>query len=869
MHKIVSIFKPKQQLERDIYLPHSSTSRSQLVTKDKYLILGFFNRGNLGDQAFIKPYQLLFPDVGLIFLSIDDAHEVPKGVSTIILAGGDIINDYFMKKVRALLQKFTGPCYAFSVGVPYDAEAKYATMFDHVITRSLYDNKLLSKTCGDRNVEYLPDITWLYRDLLPKMQITPTPPGKKRFAFALAQPAFYDNPNSPKLIDAIVNTIYGLIAKYPTCEVNLLAFNTSVFESESDYVINEKVMARLAKYPNVINRVDTSFADPLTMLKFMSSLDLCVCMRFHSVIFSQISGIPFVATYVTKKIGRMLEDEALSEWGYDLPHDAIFKPTNIDDKTLLALINTRLTTRFERIHKDTQIYYRLKDIVALKKRKQMLAKELTNASLDITLDKCRQFVMGYLYIDEQTYDDWLFSVGKTMEILEAKQHAARNFARVLCFAITNKIGGPYIWGLSENIVKPDFIPYEAIKWIHEDNAVKAAQYLTTHSYYPWMNPQKSLVIDLNYMCQDNYAGLHRSGWSYVISGLQHLDTMNVEKPPNVLVDTCLERTFLWGLDVTRTANIVPYKKPWVGFVHHTFNTTYSKYNCTTLLDTPEFIASLPACKALFTLSEHLKTVLIAELAARNLMTPVISVSHPTEFVEQTFDLAKFMDAPKRRVVHVGAWLRDPYAIYALPIPANNKLGITKVALKGKEMDNYFKPNWLMDKIFDMLKDYHEVTPSTGGGLCRPEDASPPGSPQSSSTPVIFTNKFLEGMIKQFNYESSSVEVVNFADNADYDNMLSESIVFLSLIDASASNTVVECIVRNTPLIVNRLPALEEVLGVDYPGFYTTGNLLEAASIIMDVNNIFFTHMYMKKLNKDKYRLENFLQDFQQKLAAVL
>lgn len=55
-----------------------------------------------------------------------------------------------------------------------------------------------------------------------------------------------------------------------------------------------------------------------------------------------------------------------------------------------------------------------------------------------------------------------------------------------------------------------------------------------------------------------------------------------------------------------------------------------------------------------------------------------------------------------------------------------------------------------------------------------------------------------------------------------------SIVFLNLYDATINTTVVECIGRNTPLIVNRLPGLE-YLGEDYPLFYDT---LEQASVII-------------------------------------
>ena len=41
----------------------------------------------------------------------------------------------------------------------------------------------------------------------------------------------------------------------------------------------------------------------------------------------------------------------------------------------------------------------------------------------------------------------------------------------------------------------------------------------------------------------------------------------------------------------------------------------------------------------------------------------------------------------------------------------------------------------------------------------------------------------------------------------YDCLLSENVVTIELFDASANNVIVECIARNTPIVVNRHPAV--------------------------------------------------------------
>jgi hypothetical protein len=68
-------------------------------------------------------------------------------------------------------------------------------------------------------------------------------------------------------------------------------------------------------------------------------------------------------------------------------------------------------------------------------------------------------------------------------------------------------------------------------------------------------------------------------------------------------------------------------------------------------------------------------------------------------------------------------------------------------------------------------------------------------------------------------DHAGVEVRERVDNAGYDRLLFESIILGEYYGIAASNLIVECLVRGTPIVVHRLPALEEYLGADYPLFY--------------------------------------------------
>lgn len=88
----------------------------------------------------------------------------------------------------------------------------------------------------------------------------------------------------------------------------------------------------------------------------------------------------------------------------------------------------------------------------------------------------------------------------------------------------------------------------------------------------------------------------------------------------------------------------------------------------------------------------------------------------------------------------------------------------------------------------------------------------------------------------------NTETRRYAPNAEYDELLSRNLVYLDLHDASANNAVVECIARATPLLVNRLPAVVEYLGADYPFYFDS--LQEAAEKALDFELVRRSHEYL-------------------------
>tara|TARA_R100000995_G_C3477132_1_gene121603 strand:- start:1539 stop:1871 length:333 start_codon:yes stop_codon:yes gene_type:complete len=102
---------------------------------------------------------------------------------------------------------------------------------------------------------------------------------------------------------------------------------------------------------------------------------------------------------------------------------------------------------------------------------------------------------------------------------------------------------------------------------------------------------------------------------------------------------------------------------------------------------------------------------------------------------------------------------------------------------------------------------------------------------------------------------------------DYDEMMTSCIVFLDLYDSSANNAVIECIARNTPLLVNRHPAIVEYCGEDYPLYFDS--LDHAFELICDLDKIFAAHEHFKSMDKRWINGSYFANDLTTKLEAVL
>jgi hypothetical protein len=294
---------------------------------------------------------------------------------------------------------------------------------------------------------------------------------------------------------------------------------------------------------------------------------------------------------------------------------------------------------------------------------------------------------------------------------------------------------------------------------------------------------------------------HRGGWSSVINYFINNNFYNDKS--NVYFFDTIENFFLWdNKDFLCTNN-------WFGIIHCTHKTP--KYldiaNINNLFINEKFINSLKYCKGIIVLSNYLKKFIDEKIQKLdlNLNINTYYLKHPCDVENiKYFDMNKYILNRDKKLLQIGQQLRKLSSIYLI-----NNINHKKIWLTGtKNFDKCKKI--LIDEI-----DYFGINKSH----------------LDKNVPIKYTNTFKE-----------------------YDQLLEKNIVFIDLIDASANNTILECIIRNTPIIVNKLEAVVEYLGEDYPLYFDN---LEEIPLLLNEAKIIEAHNYLCNLNKSEYYIDFF------------
>ena len=302
------------------------------------------------------------------------------------------------------------------------------------------------------------------------------------------------------------------------------------------------------------------------------------------------------------------------------------------------------------------------------------------------------------------------------------------------------------------------------------------------------------VIQMN--CPTFSKQSHRGGWNDVMRALTDAGLITDAPAPFEFIPM-IETVYLWKSRPRPT-------KPWIGVVHCTPNTPdyyFDTCNISKLVTMPLFLSDIKSCRVLITLcdyvTDYLRTTLPPTIKIVTLRHPVTSDRIPP------FSVDKWKYNPSKKLIQIGQQLRRVTSINRVELP-----------------DEYSRL-WL--------------TGNSSMALC---------------TKIIEREKG----VGRLPYPCKMYYTQTFEE---YDKLLTQNIAFIDLFDSAANNTVLECITRNTPIILNRTPGVLEYLGSGYPLYFDN---LSDVKFLLTADNIVLAHEYLKSMDKSRFTMKRFVQD---------
>jgi hypothetical protein len=287
-------------------------------------ILGWYGAGNnCGDTSFKKFIISTFRHHQLNFVT----PPAKCNADIIVLGGGAIIAPYYLSS----LDQATCPKYALGVSISYLSEMDLVKdTFKHLYLRDPSDvEEMRSKV--NYPVDPIPDLSFFH-----------TPSGGdiiKKYA-----PCDRRKSLGVLLTDYVAPALDRSFEEFGTrahsFRVNLAEELTMLYRDGWDiYFIplstggygndireNLDVTAWMRETP--IQIYDT--LSPQDAIDLIAQMDLTLCMKYHSVLFSVIAGVPFVSMAFTRKVDLFLQEHDLKKYiGAKFIDNKEFDATNL------------------------------------------------------------------------------------------------------------------------------------------------------------------------------------------------------------------------------------------------------------------------------------------------------------------------------------------------------------------------------------------------------------------------------------------------------------------------------------------------------------------------------------------------------------
>lgn len=287
-------------------------------------------------------------------------------------------------------------------------------------------------------------------------------------------------------------------------------------------------------------------------------------------------------------------------------------------------------------------------------------------------------------------------------------------------------------------------------------------------------------------------------WNTAIQTLK-----NINNNTDTMFFDFIDRDFGW--EYHNNTNILIKNQKWMGVVHHPYILPEYIYGSSKIVIDSTVNKYLHSCEYLITLSKALKAKLLYNKYVKKNKVNIINMKHPTNIFDSIleFNYDKFIKDELKLFISLGGAFRKLNSIDKINI--NNK---------------QYKKLWMF-----------------------------------GSNKTYYSNLQVECQIEKYNM-SGNTHISKEVNYNTYNSILSQNIAFNDFIGTSANNSILDCIARNTPIIIKKLPAVVEYLGAEYPLYF---NELYEVNNLLDNSRIKDAYTYLKNMNKKDLSLFLFIR----------